>query len=209
MAKLFLEDLGCDAVVTGGQTMNPSTDDILRAIARTSASTVFVLPNNQNIIMAAQQAVPLAAEHDRKVIVVPTTTVPQGVSAMLSFNVDTAESQLAVEMTDAARNVHTALVTYAVSDRDFDGHSIHAGEYLALLDGALLGSYSSLPTLFKELNWAINDFSPEFITLYYGKDVTPDDAAETADTITGCFPDAEVNVVNGGQPVYYYMIAVE
>ena len=209
MESLFLNDLGCDAVVTGGQTMNPSTDDILRAIARTPASTVFVLPNNKNIIMAAQQAVPLAAEHDRKVIVVPTTTVPQGVSAMLAFNVDAEAGQLAVDMTDAARNVHTAMVTYAAFDREFDGHSIHAGEYLALLDGALLGSYSSLPTLFKELNWAINEFSPEFITVYYGADVTADDAAEAAETITGCFPDAEVSVVNGGQPVYYYMISVE
>ncbi len=209
MESLFLNDLGCDAVVTGGQTMNPSTDDILHAIARTPASTVFVLPNNKNIIMAAQQAVPLAAEHDRKVIVVPTTTVPQGVSAMLAFNVDSEAGQIAANMTDAARNVHTAMVTYAAFDRDFDGHSIHAGEYLALLDGALLGSYSSLPTLFKELNWAINEFSPEFITLYYGADVTAEDAAEAADTITGCFPDAEVNVVDGGQPVYYYMISVE
>ena len=209
MESLFLNDLGCDAVVTGGQTMNPSTDDILRAIARTPASTVFVLPNNKNIIMAAQQAVPLAAEHDRKVVVVPTTTVPQGVSAMLAFSVDAEAGQLAVDMTDAARNVHTAMVTYAAFDREFDGHSIHAGEYLALLDGALLGSYSSIRTLFKELNWAINEFSPEFITIYYGADVSSDDAAEAADTITGCFPDAEVNVVDGGQPVYYYMISVE
>ena len=209
MESLFLNDLGCDAVVTGGQTMNPSTDDILRAIARTPASTVFVLPNNKNIIMAAQQAVPLAAEHDRKVIVVPTTTVPQGVSAMLFFNVDSEAGQIAANMTDAARNVHTAMVTYAAFDREFDGHSIHAGEYLALLDGALLGSYSSLPTLFKELNWAINEFSPEFITVYYGEDVAADDAAEAAETIRGCFPDAEVNVVDGGQPVYYYMISVE
>ena len=209
MESLFLNDLGCDAVVTGGQTMNPSTDDILRAVARTPASTVFVLPNNKNIIMAAQQAVPLAAEHERKLIVVPTTTVPQGVSAMLSFNVDAEAGQLAADMTAAAANVHTAMVTYAAFDREFDGHSIHAGEYLALLDGALLGSYSSIPTLFKELNWAINEFSPEFITVYYGSDVAENDAAEAADTIRGCFPDAEVNVVNGGQPVYYYMISVE
>ena len=209
MESLFLNDLGCDAVVTGGQTMNPSTEDILHAIARTPASTVFVLPNNKNIIMAAQQAVPLAAEHDRKVIVVPTTTVPQGVSAMLAFNVDTEAGQLAADMTAAAANVHTAMVTYAAFDREFDGHSIHAGEYLALLDGVLLGSYSSIPTLFRELNWAINDFSPEFITVYYGADVNEADAEEAAGTITGCFPDAEVSLVNGGQPVYYYMISVE
>ena len=190
MAALF-RDLGADGIVTGGQTMNPSTDDILLQIDRTPASTVFVFPNNKNIIMAAEQ------------------TVPQGVSALLSFNVDEEPEQLTADMTAAAGNVHTAMVTYAARDSEFDGHSIHAGEYLALLDGALLGSYSSLPTLFKELNWAINDFSPEFITVYYGADVAESDANEAAATITGCFPDAEVSVVNGGQPVYYYMISVE
>ena len=209
MESLFRNDLGCDGVVTGGQTMNPSTDDILREIARTPASTVFVLPNNKNIIMAAEQTIPLAAEHERRVVVVPTTTVPQGVSALLAFNVDEPVDSLAEDMKAAAANVHTAMVTYAARDSEFDGHSIHAGEYLALLDGALLGSYSSIPTLFKELNWAINDFSPEFITIYYGADVAEEDAEGAAETITGCFPDAEVSVVNGGQPVYYYMISVE
>ena len=208
MAALF-RDLGADGIVTGGQTMNPSTDDILHEIDRTPASTVFVFPNNKNIIMAAEQTVPLAAEKGKKVVVIPTKTVPQGVSALLSFNVDEQPEQLVADMTAAAGNVHTAMVTYAARDSEFDGHSIHAGEYLALLDGALLGSYSSIPTLFKELNWAINDFSPEFITVYYGADVSEDDANEAAGTITGCFPDAEVSVVNGGQPVYYYMISVE
>ena len=208
MAALF-RDLGADGIVTGGQTMNPSTDDILHEIDRTPASTVFVFPNNKNIIMAAEQTVPLAAEKGKKVVVIPTKTVPQGVSALLSFNVDEEPEQLTADMTAAAGNVHTAMVTYAARDSEFDGHSIHAGEYLALLDGALLGSYSSLPTLFRELNWAINDFSPEFITVYYGADVSEADANEAAGTITGCFPDAEVSVVNGGQPVYYYMISVE
>ena len=205
MASLF-RDLGADAIVTGGQTMNPSTDDILREINRTPASTVFVFPNNKNIIMAAEQTIPLT---DKKVVVIPTKTVPQGVSALLSFNVDEDAQQLEQDMIAAAGNVHTAMVTYAARDSEFDGHSIHAGEYLALLDGALLGSYSSIPTLFRELNWAINDFSPEFITVYYGADVAEEDANEAAETITGCFPDAEVSVVNGGQPVYYYMISVE
>lgn len=205
MASLF-RDLGADGIVTGGQTMNPSTDDILREINRTPASTVFVFPNNKNIIMAAEQTIPLT---EKKVVVIPTKTVPQGVSALLSFNVDEEAGQLAEEMQAAAENVHTAMVTYAARDSEFDGHNIHAGEYLALLDGALLGSYSSIPTLFRELNWAINDFSPEFITVYYGADVAEDDAAEAAETITGCFPDAEVSLVNGGQPVYYYMISVE
>ena len=208
MAALF-RDLGADGIVTGGQTMNPSTDDILHEIDRTPASTVFVFPNNKNIIMAAEQTVPLAAEKGKKVVVIPTKTVPQGVSALLSFNVDEEPEQLTADMTAAAGNVHTAMVTYAARDSEFDGHSIHAGEYLALLDGALLGSYSSIPTLFRELSWAINDFSPEFITVYYGADVSEDDANEAAGTITGCFPDAEVSVVNGGQPVYYYMISVE
>ena len=208
MAALF-RDLGADGIVTGGQTMTPSTDDILHEIDRTPASTVFVFPNNKNIIMAAEQTVPLAAEKGKKVVVIPTKTVPQGVSALLSFNVDEQPEQLVADMTAAAGNVHTAMVTYAARDSEFDGHSIHAGEYLALLDGALLGSYSSIPTLFRELNWAINDFSPEFITVYYGADVTEEDANEAAGTITGCFPDAEVSVVNGGQPVYYYMISVE
>ena len=208
MAALF-RDLGADGIVTGGQTMNPSTEDILHEIDRTPASTVFVFPNNKNIIMAAEQTVPLAAEKGKKVVVIPTKTVPQGVSALLSFNVDEEPEQLTADMTAAAGNVHTAMVTYAARDSEFDGHSIHAGEYLALLDGALLGSYSSIPTLFRELNWAINDFSPEFITVYYGADVAEEDANEAAATITGCFPDAEVSVVNGGQPVYYYMISVE
>ena len=205
MEKLFRE-LGADGVVTGGQTMNPSTDDILREINRTPASTVFVFPNNKNIIMAAEQCIPLT---EKRVIVIPTKTVPQGVSALLSFNPDEGEAELAEMMVNAMQSVHTAMVTYAARDSDFDGHAIHAGEYLALLDGALLGSYTNLKTLFKELSWAFDEFSPEFITVYYGADVQQTDAEDAAGTITGCFPDAEVSVVDGGQPVYYYMISVE
>ena len=205
MEKLFRE-LGADGVVTGGQTMNPSTDDILREINRTPASTVFVFPNNKNIIMAAEQCIPLT---EKRVIVIPTKTVPQGVSALLNFNPDEGEAELAEMMVNAMQSVHTAMVTYAARDSDFDGHAIHAGEYLALLDGALLGSYTNLKTLFKELSWAFDEFSPEFITVYYGADVQQSDAEDAAGTITGCFPDAEVSVVDGGQPVYYYMISVE
>ena len=205
MEKLFRE-LGADGVVTGGQTMNPSTDDILREINRTPASTVFVFPNNKNIIMAAEQCIPLT---EKRVIVIPTKTVPQGVSALLNFNPDEGEAELAEMMVNAMQSVHTAMVTYAARDSDFDGHAIHAGEYLALLDGALLGSYTNLKTLFKELSWAFDEFSPEFITVYYGADVQQADAEDAAGTITGCFPDAEVSVVDGGQPVYYYMISVE
>ena len=202
----LFRELGADGIVTGGQTMNPSTDDILKEINRTLAKTVFVLPNNKNIIMAAEQCVRLS---DKKVIIIPTRTVPQGISAMLNFNPEETEENLIAAMNEAAGNVHTAMVTYAARDSDFDGHEIHAGEYLALLDGALLGSYSSEKTLFKELSWAFDELSPEFITVYYGSDVAEDKANEAAETIIGCFPDAEVSVVNGGQPVYYYMISVE
>ena len=205
LANLFRE-LGADGIITGGQTMNPSTEDILKAIQHTPASTVFVFPNNKNIIMAAQQCVTLT---DKKVIVMPSRTVPQGISALLNFNPDESEESLVGAMGEVMGNVHTAMVTYAARDSDFDGHNIHAGEYLALLDGSLIGSYVNTKTLFKELSWAFDDFHPEFITIYYGEDVTAADAQAAAETLTGNFPDAEVNVVDGGQPVYYYMISAE
>ncbi len=205
MEALFLE-LGADRVVTGGQTMNPSTDDILKAVNRTPASTVFVFPNNKNIIMAAEQCIPLTEKH---VIVMPTKTVPQGVSAMLNFSPDESEESLVGAMGEAIGSVHTAMVTYAARDSDFDGHSIHAGEYLALLDGSLIGSYVDTNMVFGELSNAVEQFSPEFITVYYGEDVNEAEAESAAETIRESFPDAEVSVVNGGQPVYYYMISVE
>ena len=205
MESLF-RDLGADNIVTGGQTMNPSTDDILKAINHTPASTVFVFPNNKNIIMAAEQCIPLT---EKKVVVMPSRTVPQGVGALLSFNPDESIEQLSEEMKEAMSRVHTVMITYAARDSDFDGHAIHAGEYLALLDGALQGSYTNLKTLFKELSWAVDELNPEFITVYYGADVSEEEAQSAADNISACFPDAEVGVVNGGQPVYYYMISVE
>ncbi len=213
IADLFLE-LGADEIVTGGQTMNPSTEDILNAIQRTPASTVIVLPNNKNIIMAAEQCVDLT---DKEVIVMPSRTVPQGISALLNYNpTDPIDDEKPVPlesivgaMGEAMENVHTAMVTYAARDSEFDGHTIHAGEYLALLDGSLIGSYTNTRTLFKELSWAIDDFHPEFITVYYGEDVNEDEASTAAETIIGNFPDSDVNIVNGGQPVYYYMISAE
>jgi len=206
MQNLFKE-LGADRVVTGGQTMNPSTDDILREINRTPAETVFVLPNNKNIIMAAEQSVELCK--DKRVIVIPTKTVPQGISALLNFNIDENEEPIVEAMKEAAANVHTAMVTYAARDSDFDGHDIHAGEYLALLDGALLGSFKSEDALLEELNRAFSQYDPEFITVYYGEGVEESAADGVAAVLTGGFPEAEISVVNGGQPVYYYMISVE
>ena len=206
MQKLFRE-LGADRVVTGGQTMNPSTDDILREINRTPAETVFVLPNNKNIIMAAEQAGELVK--DKRVIVIPTKTVPQGISALLNFNIAENEEPIVEAMKEAAANVHTAMVTYAARDSDFDGHDIHAGEYLALLDGALLGSCDSQESLLQKLREAFGQYDPSFLTVYYGEGVEKESAQKLAETIAGDFPDAELSVVDGGQPVYYYMISVE
>ena len=206
MMQLFRE-LGCDTIVTGGQTMNPSTEDILKEINRTPAETVFVLPNNKNIIMAAEQCVPIC--QDKKVVVIPTKTVPQGITAMFGFDPDGEAEQIVEAMTESIKSVHTALVTYAARDSDFDGHTIHAGEYLALLDGKLIGSYTNMKTLLKELSWSVNDFEPELLTVYYGEDVEETDANDAAEVFSGCFPDADVSVVNGGQPVYYYMISIE
>ncbi len=205
MAELFRE-LGADRIVTGGQTMNPSTDDILRAINHTPAETVFVYPNNKNIIMAADQCVPLTS---KEVVVIPTKTVPQGVSALLALDTGEEEADMMDAMTEAIEGTHTALVTYAARDSEFDGHAIHSGEYLALLDGKLIGSYTSLKTLLEELSWAFDDLSPALISVYYGEDVEEADANAAAELLGGCFPDAEVSVVRGGQPVYYYMIGVE
>ena len=205
MEALF-RDLGVDGIVTGGQTMNPSTEDILREINRTPASTVFVFPNNKNITMAAQQCVPLT---EKKVVVMPTKTVPQGVSALLNLNVDETEEQIVAEMNEAISRVHTAMITYAARDSEFDGHSIRAGEYLALLDGALIENCAGEGELFASLSRAVRQMAPEFITVYYGADVSAKEAEKNAAVLAADYPEAEVSVVSGGQPVYYYMIAVE
>lgn len=205
MANLFRE-LGVDRVVTGGQTMNPSTEDILTEVNKTPAEIVFVLPNNKNIIMAAQQCIPLS---DKKVIVIPTKTVPQGITAMLSFDPASAEDVIEAEMSAAIESVHTAQVTYAARDSDFDGHDIHKGEYLALMDGALLGSNADLDKVLLTIADAATDLDPEIVSIYYGEDVKADAAQHTAELIGGRLPMSDVNVVDGGQPVYYYMISFE
>ncbi|MDY2961047.1 MAG: DAK2 domain-containing protein [Oscillospiraceae bacterium] len=205
MSEIF-QELGADRIVTGGQTMNPSTEDILTEVNKTPAETVFVLPNNKNIIMAAEQCVSLT---EKQVVVIPTKTVPQGVSAMLSFDPSGEQAQIVQALTGAAEGVRTVLVTYAARDSDFDGHDIHAGEYLALLDGALIGSFSDFAELLQTVSDTVEDLEPEIISVYYGEDVRETDAEEVGVALENAFPDADVSVVNGGQPVYYYMISIE
>ena len=205
MTKLFAE-LGADKIVTGGQTMNPSTEDILREVNLTPAETVFVLPNNKNIIMAAEQCAPLT---DKKVVVIPTKTVPQGITAMLNFDADSETEEITETMNEVIKDVHTAQVTYAARNSDFDGYEIHEGEYLTLLDGKLIGSYKAMDSALDAIGKAAEKFDPEVITVYYGEDVSEDDADEAAEKLESALPDAEVSAVCGGQPVYYYMISIE
>lgn len=206
LASLFGE-LGADTIVTGGQTMNPSTADIMKEIDRTPAEVVFVLPNNKNIIMAAEQCIPLC--EDKQVIVIPTKTVPQGITAMLNFDPEGEIDDIVEEMKGSLDDVHTAQVTYAARDSDFDGYAIHAGEYLGLLDGKLIGSCTEMSDMVVKMQGAFEAIDPEIITVYYGENVSGEEAEATAAQIGEAFPDAEITVVNGGQPVYYYMISVE
>lgn len=207
LRELFT-DLGADQVVSGGQTMNPSTDDILRAIELTPAETVFVLPNNKNIIMAAEQAVKLA---DRKVCVLQTRTVPQGISAMLAFDPEQSYSDNRVAMTKQFDQVQTGLITFAARDSEFDGHSIKKGEILALDNGKLDFTDRDLTkALMRLVKHLIKKREASFITLIYGSDVTDEQAERARDAVAEKYgADFEVNLINGGQPVYYYMISVE
>lgn len=205
MAEIF-RGVGVDAIVTGGQTMNPSTEDILKQINRVPAEVVFVLPNNKNIVMAAQQSIPLS---DKRVIVIPTGTVPQGITAALFFDESLSPEENEEAMKDAAAAVHTASVTYAARDSEFDGHSITAGEYLALLDGSLVSNNSDIANVVAETADALEKHSPEIITVYYGEDVTEEDAEKVGAALGEKYPDADVTVLYGGQPVYYYVISAE
>jgi DAK2 domain fusion protein YloV len=205
LEKLFRE-LGADGVVSGGQTMNPSTEDILREVNRTPAEIVFVFPNNKNIIMAAQQC---AALSEKKVVVIPTRTVPQGVTAMLNMDASMEEDELADTFNSVIEGVHTALVTYAARDSEFSGYHIKAGEYLALMDGALIGSYDNQEALLAALGDKLEELSPEFLSVYYGCDVSEQDALDFSGVLEERFADAELTLLSGGQPVYYYMISAE
>ena len=206
LANVFT-DLGADGVISGGQTMNPSTESILKEIKKVPAHTVFVLPNNKNIIMAAQQCIGLT---EKTVVVIPTASIPQGVSAMMAVDPDMSDADaIAKAMTDAAQCVSTAQITYAARNSDFDGFDIHEGDYLALLDGKLLGTDRDVSALLDGLSDEAASREAEFITVFYGDDVNEEDAHKACDAFTRKCPDAEVNLICGGQPVYYYIISIE
>ena len=206
LAKVFY-DLGVDGVISGGQTMNPSTEDILKQINKTPAEIVYVLPNNKNIIMAAQQCVDLV--EDKKVIVLPAKTVPQGISAMIAVNPDGDEAENTAAMEEAMSLVTTMEVTYAARDSEFDGQAIHAGDYLLLVDNQLFGTEKDLHAALDKLAQASKERAGEFISIFYGEGVDPDQAEQALALFQTACPDAEITMLEGGQPVYHYLISVE
>ena len=206
LAALFA-DIGADVVVSGGQTMNPSTNDILAAIEKTPAECVFVFPNNKNIIMAAEQAIPLST---RKVFVVPTSTIPQGISSMLAFDPDLDADTNAINMRQAYSHVGTGQITFAARDSEYDGKKINKGELLALANGKITFTDTNLQKAVQKLVKHLSDKNTQFITLIYGEDVSDDEAAAVEEALREKVPsDIEITLVNGGQPVYYFIISVE
>ena len=205
--EAVFQDLGVDALVGGGQTMNPSTQDILKAIDATPAEIVYVLPNNKNIIMAAEQTIPLC--EDKKVVVLPTKTVPQGISAMLAADPDASEEDNTAAMLDGFSSVRTSEITYAARDSDFDGFAIHQGDYLALEEHQLFGTDQDLSTILDRLAHSGSHQNAEFISIFYGEDVTEEQAQQAEKIFAEACPNAEITLLAGGQPVYYFMISAE
>ena len=205
LAAVF-KDLGVDGIISGGQTMNPSTQDILEAVNKVPAETVFVLPNNKNIIMAAEQVDALTPKH---VVVIPSKTVPQGVTAMLSFNPDGTEEENTEALTEALSTVDTMQITYAARNSDFDGYDIHEGDYLAIYGSALFGTDQDVTVLLKSLAEKVRDNDKSYITIYYGADIQEDQARIAEEIFAEICPDADINLLCGGQPVYYYLISAE
>ena len=205
LADVFT-NLGVDEIISGGQTMNPSTQDILEAVNKVPAETVLILPNNKNIIMAAQQVAGLTPKN---VVVIESKTVPQGVTAMLNFNPEGSVEENTQAMTEVLDSVETMQITYAARNSDFDGYDIHEGDYLAMVGKSLFGTSKDITVLLKALAEKARDEGREFITIYYGEDTKERHAQKAADLFADICPAADVNLINGGQPVYYYMISAE
>lgn len=203
----IFSDLGVDCVIEGGQTMNPSTEDVLEAVSKVNADTVFVMPNNKNIILAANQAAEI--EKEKKVIVIPSKTIPQGISAMIGFEAEVGISENEASMKDAMTQVKSGQVTYAVRDTQIDGKEIKTGDYMGIDDGGIKSVGTDIITVVTELIKEMSDEDSELLSVYYGSDVTKEEADKMREAIEKEFPDFEVEFYAGDQPVYYYIISVE
>ncbi|MBR6349497.1 MAG: DAK2 domain-containing protein, partial [Lachnospiraceae bacterium] len=206
LSKIF-KDLSVDAVIEGGQTMNPSTEDIVSAIDTVNADNVFVLPNNGNIIMTAEQARYLC--EGKNIVVIPTKTVTQGITAVINYVPALSVDENTEHMKKAISEIKSAEITYAIRDTEIDGMAIEVGDYMGIGDGHMLAVSKDMKETTIETIKAMMDEDSEIVTIYYGADVTEDDAQEIADTIEEEYEDAEIDVAYGGQPVYYFIISVE
>ena len=206
LGQIFTE-LGVDHMIEGGQTMNPSTEDVLDAIMKVPAKTVFVLPNNKNIILAANQAATLC--EDREVVVLPTKTIPQGITALINFIPEQSVEENKERMLEEINNVKTGQVTYAVRDTVIDDKEITEGDYMGIGDAGILSVNADISAAFTEMVAAMVSEDSAIVSVYYGEDVTEEDAQALASAIEEQFPDLEVELQMGGQPVYYYIVSVE
>ena len=206
MNEIFRE-LGADYIIEGGQTMNPSTDDMLKAIDQVNAETIFILPNNKNIILAANQAKDLV--EDKEIIVIPTKTVPQGITAIINFVPDADAKSNEETMLDEIKNVKTGQVTYAVRDTHIDDKEIHQGDIMGIGDAGILSVGQDIAETTLEMLEQLVDDDSELISLYYGQDVTEEEADAFTQEVEKLYPDIDVDVHCGGQPIYYYVLAVE
>lgn len=206
LCEIF-KSIGVDHIIEGGQTMNPSTEDMMNAIAKVNAKNVFILPNNKNIIMAANQARDL--EEDKNVVVIPSTTIPQGISAMINYMSDSSVEDNTENMIEGTKSVKTGQVTYAVRDTEIDDKTIKKGDYMGIGDKGILSVGPDRDTVIKDMVAEMVDDDSSVITIYYGEDVKEDDAESIKASLEEAYEDVEVELQNGGQPIYYYIISVE
>ncbi|MCD8232399.1 MAG: DAK2 domain-containing protein [Clostridiales bacterium] len=199
--------LGVDCIIEGGQTMNPSTEDILNAIDSLNYDTIFIFPNNKNIILAANQAASMA--DDKEIIVIPTRTVPQGITAMINFVPEAGAKNNAQTMLEVIDTVKTGQVTYAIRDTFLDGKDIKEGDYMGIGDSAILSSGREMLPVVREMAAQMIDEESSFICIYYGEDIAEEDAQALGEELGSAYPECEIEVQNGGQPIYYYLISVE
>ena len=203
----IFNELGADYIIEGGQTMNPSTEDMLNAIDQVNADTIFILPNNKNIVLAANQAKALVKE--KEIIVIPTKTVPQGITAIINFMPDADAAANEEAMLEAIQNVKTGQVTYAVRDTHVDDKEIHEGDIMGIGDKGILAVGTEVEETAKEMLALLVDEDSELISLYYGEEVSEEDAQKFTAEVEELYPDVDVDAHFGGQPIYYYVLAVE